>query len=115
MPEDKAQALTIAGVASQVDAMFAPPTKPDPPPYWSGNGRAFPRRAVLLDPDTGAVIVGTVYSGTLEMIDTSTFGQRRSGQQRLTLELRSMDQLRDDPEGYLRRALSMACDMAAQL
>lgn len=122
MSETK-NALTIQGVLQQVDAVLAPPPATEPPPYWTGRARSFPQRFLLLDPDTGVVMVGNVHSAALTTLNDARIDRwdngdpcvrRRQDRQRLDLQLDSMD-VRHDPEGYLRRALSMACDMAAQL
>lgn len=124
MPETK-NPLTVAGVLQQLEGVLAP--KPEPTAHWPRNQRGFPRRFVMLDPDTGAMIVGEVHSAALEsMRDIPAMdrwnygaadpfaGERGHVQQRLTLDLRSMWR-GPDQDDYVRRAFAMARDLAAQL
>lgn len=127
MPYKPEETLTMSGVMALADKMLAPAhaplpaVAPEPPPYWSG--AKLPKRVVLLDPDTGAVVVGHVHAGALTVLhdyridrpfdSVDPFVRAPGLQQRLDLELRSM--ARGEAEDYLRRALSMACELAAQL
>lgn len=79
---------------------------------------------MLLDPDTGCVMVGVVDSGSLTTLSDRTIDDDRGGwaspfvfpsneRQRLDLTLKQMR--RRDGEDYLRQTLSWACELASQL